>query len=90
MDLDFNFCDNLDFNFSDVEDFGMAKCFSKAPFGMMAPHMAGEEEMVNHGGPDENECEKAMNNDIKSDGFTFKLAPTEDVSFGLTKFFVLG
>ena len=80
MDLDFNFSDNFNFNFSDIEDFGMAKSFSNAPLGMMAPHMASEEEMVHHGGPDEHECEKAMSNDIRSNGFCFKLAPTEDVS----------
>ena len=71
---------DLSFNFSDVEDFGMAKCFSSAPLGMIAPHFAAEEEMVSHRGPDMNECEKALGNEIRSDGFCFKLAPTEDVS----------
>lgn len=71
---------DLCFNFSDVEDFGMAKCFSKAPLGMITPHFAGEAEMVNHHGPDMNECEQVLANEIRSDGFCFKLAPTEDVS----------
>jgi len=71
----------LNFNFSDVEDFGMAKCFSKAPVGMIMPHCAAEEEMVNHHGPDMKEAERVLDNEIKVDGFCFKLAPTEDVSF---------
>jgi hypothetical protein len=71
---------DLDFNFSDIEDFGMAKCFSKAPVGMIAPQFASEETMVNHQGPDMNECENMLANEIRSDGFCFKLAPTEDVS----------
>jgi hypothetical protein len=71
---------DLHFNFSDVEDFGMAKCFSNAPIGMIGPHFANEEEMVPAYGTDMKECEKAMSNEIRSDGFCFKLAPTEDVS----------
>ena len=43
---------DLNFNFNDVEDFGMAKCFSTAPLGMIAPHFSAETEMANHDGPD--------------------------------------
>lgn len=72
---------DLHFNFSDIENFGMAKCFSNAPMGMIGPHFATEEEMVDPSGTDMKECEKAMANEIRSDGFCFKLAPSEDVSF---------
>lgn len=72
--MDFNF------NFSDIEDFGMAKCFSNAPLGMIAPQYASEDQMAQQDGPDMKECEKAMSNEIRAEGFCFKLAPTEDVS----------
>lgn len=75
MDFDFNLP-----NFSDIESFGMAKCFSSAPVGMIAPHFAAEHEMAQHDGPSDAECERAMDNQIKVDGFCFKLAPSEDVS----------
>jgi hypothetical protein len=71
---------DLNFNFNDIEDFGMAKCFSSAPLGMIGPHFAAEGEMAPHDGPDMKEGEQFLNNEIKAEGFCFKLAPSEDVS----------
>ena len=36
--------------------------------------------MPTYDGADPKECEKALANEIRSDGFCFKLAPTENVS----------
>jgi hypothetical protein len=36
--------------------------------------------MAQQDGPDMKECEKAMLNEIRAEGFCFKLAPAEDVS----------
>lgn len=78
MDFDNNFdCgfDDIDYSFMDSEDFGLAKSFSTAPVGLLAPQ-------VNIAGAQasdaEKECEQRMDNEIKADGFCFKLHPAED------------
>jgi|TARA_B110000285_G_C14989969_1_gene545808 hypothetical protein len=68
------------FNFSafdgmDDEDFGLAKSFSTAPFGMIAPMQTLESAER----PDlEKEAAKDLSNEIRSDGFNFKLHPVND------------
>jgi 20S proteasome subunit beta 5 len=78
MDLyDCNFDAGFDVDFSgmDDEDFGLAKSFTTAPIGLITPSLTLEsQEEPNL----EKECEKAMNNEIRADGFCFKLHPAED------------
>jgi hypothetical protein len=50
-----------DFNFSDVEDFGLAKSFSNAPLGMIAPQFGSELTSSNNIDASEKaDCERAM------------------------------
>ena len=70
--------EDLDFNFDmpDLEgDFGLAKSFSTAPVMTLAPQISlkSVEEK-----PAEQEFQETLNNEIKVDGFNFKLHPSED------------
>jgi len=57
------------------EDFGLAKSFSSAPFGLINPYQS----LASAEKPNlEKECETTMSNEIRSDGFNFKLHPAED------------
>ena len=65
----------MDCSYLDEEDFGMAKSFSKASPMMIAPGMNLEK-------AEEPEMEKPMDslamNEIRTDGFCFKMHPSED------------
>ena len=81
MDFNYDFDAGCDQGFSDGmdflgdEDFGLAKCFTTAPIGLMAPGTSlASAEATNV----EKECEERMANEIKADGFCFKLHPSED------------
>jgi len=73
---DCNFDAGFSFGCGDYdEDFGLAKSFSTAPLGLISPYqsLASEEK------PDlDKECQNVMSNEIRSDGFNFKLHPSED------------
>ena len=65
----------MDWSFTADEDFGFAKSFSDTPVHAFAPGMAKKvfssmEPMA--------EAEKSRTEEIRSDGFDFKLAPVED------------
>ena len=75
FDCNFDAGFDLDFSGMDDEDFGLAKCFTTAPIGLITPGVSLEsQEEPNI----EKECMNSMNNEIKADGFCFKLHPTED------------
>jgi hypothetical protein len=76
MDFDFGMdaCD-MDFNFMANEEFGLAKSFTTAPVGLLAP-LTSLKSMEEPSA--DNECESHMGNEIKADGFCFKLHPSED------------
>jgi len=68
--------DLCDFSFAGEEDFGLAKSFSKQPLGTIAPGIT--DSKVTSTEDVEREFENISHNEIKSEGFCFKLAPTED------------
>ena len=66
----------MEFSCLENEDFGLAKSFTTAPLGLIAPSFnfnQKENEDV------ENECVNNLERDVVSDGLCFKLAPGEDV-----------
>lgn len=66
----------MDFSFLDNEDFGLAKSFSTAPLGMIAPAVnLKKKEQVDL----EHEYTDVISNEYVSDGFCFKLFPGENV-----------
>jgi len=67
---------DIDFSFMDNEDFGLAKSFSTAPVSLIAPQisLASKEQVA----PEKEYTECMEQNEIKAEGFCFKLAPTED------------
>ena len=58
----------------DDEDFGLAKSFSTAPFGMIAPMQS----LASAEQSEDKEAIKDLSNEIRSDGFNFKLHPVND------------
>ena len=69
--------DMLDFSFMDNEDFGLAKSFSTAPICALAPQYAfNKKDQIEV----EEEATHALENELISDGFCFKMAPCQDVS----------
>jgi hypothetical protein len=81
MDFNFNCNEGFDQEFSDGmdfladEDFGLAKSFTTAPIGLLAPGTSLKSAEATNV---EKECEERMANEIKADGFCFKLHPSED------------
>ena len=66
----------MDFSFFDNEDFGLAKSFSTAPLGAIAPQFnMKQKEQVDL----EREYTDVVDNSYVSDGFCFKLYPGENV-----------
>ena len=65
----------MDCSYLDDEDFGLAKSFTKAPWSIIAPNMTLKQS-------EEPDLEKPMENltlnEIRSDGFCFKMHPSED------------
>ncbi len=61
----------MDFSFLDNEDFGLAKSFSKAPVCALAPLFPYDKKDVEV----ENQMTDAIDNQLVSEGFCFKLAP---------------
>jgi len=59
----------------DDEDFGLAKSFSTAPLCMLAPgtNIASKSDVK-----EVNVVQDQMDNEIRSDGFCFKLHPSEN------------
>jgi hypothetical protein len=81
--MTFSFAADDDFgNSYDMdEEFGLAKNFTNAPLGSMFPGNVDENKNVAQDA--DRECEGAfhnniVNNEIKADGFCFKLAPVEN------------
>lgn len=72
----------MDWNFTADEDFGFAKSFSDTPAFAFAPGM--NKKAFTTMEP-EREAEAARTEEIRSDGFNFKLAPVDDVSDSLNK-----
>src|SRR5690348_12574174 len=67
----------MDFSFLDNEDFGLAKSFSTAPLGCIAPQVnMKQKEQVDL----DKEYTEAVSNSCVTDGFCFKLYPGENVS----------
>ena len=64
-----SFCDEIN-----DEDFGLAKSFSTAPLGMIAPMQS----LSSVEKTDEKDAIKELSNEIRSDGFNFKLHPVND------------
>ena len=60
-------------NFDFGEDFGLAKSFSDAPVHAFAPGFSVQK--VHTPFEQEAQAEEALSNEIRSDGFNFKLAP---------------
>ena len=74
FDFDFDAGYDQDYSFMDSEDFGLAKSFTTAPFGLIDPAA----NLKAHENPDiEREAEN-VHTEIKSDGFCFKMHPSED------------
>jgi hypothetical protein len=74
-DFDAGFGMQTTFDCMDDENFGLAKSFSTAPIGIIQPY----ETLASAEKPDlEKENEKNIHNEIRSDGFNFKLHPAED------------
>lgn len=75
MDFDTGF--DFDFSCMDDEDFGLAKSFTTAPIGLVAPD-------VSLASAEETDLEKECENDVLNpgpigvEGFNFKLHPVED------------
>jgi hypothetical protein len=73
--LSFETQDNFDFDFLGDEDFGLAKSFTDKPLHQIAP-------LANFQNTHEDSVERLVDhnvvNEIRADGFCFKLAPTED------------
>jgi hypothetical protein len=74
MDFDTGF--DFDFSCLDDEDFGLAKSFTTAPIGLVAPEVSlASAEQTDL----DKECENALNRDpVGVEGFNFKLHPVED------------
>jgi len=74
--------ENFDYGFDldipsylDDEDFGLAKSFTTAPMGLITPSIS----LKSQEKPDlYKECEKLQENEIKAEGFCFKLHPSEN------------
>jgi hypothetical protein len=66
---------DMNFDFASADDFGLAKNFSPAPTMMITPEVK-HEEFTNY----ETDSQFQMGDDeIRSDGFCFKMAPVENV-----------
>jgi hypothetical protein len=67
---------DMDLSFLDKEEFGIAKSFTTAPVSLIAPdinfHSAQNVDIEKQGE------QEAANHEIRSDGFCFKLAPSQD------------
>ena len=74
MDLSFE-PENFAMDGFDSEDFGLAKSFSNAPVLQSAPLAEFHNVSADETG---REAMTAEANEIKAEGFCFKLAPTED------------
>jgi hypothetical protein len=75
---DFDAGFDLDFSCMDEADFGLAKTFTTAPMGLIAPGTSLKEaEAVNV----DRECEEYVldrTHEIKQEGFCMKFYPTQD------------
>ena len=58
------------------EDFGLAKSFSNASVFAIAPGFSAQK--VFTALEETEQAEEALSNEIRSDGFNFKLAPVDD------------
>jgi len=68
----------MNFDFTAEEDFGLAKSFTNIPMGVIAPAIHGERETTED--DLKKEFQSVTENEIKADGFCFKMAPGQDVS----------
>ena len=64
---------NWDF---ETEDFGLASSFSSAPVFAVSPEIAARKHFIQE--DNQHQAEEALSNEIRSDGFCFKLAPVDD------------
>jgi len=67
--------DNFDFDFQGDEDFGLGKSFTTGSMHQIAPLQTFQN---THEDEVEREVDASNVNEIRADGFCFKLAPTED------------
>lgn len=75
MDFDFGF--DMDYSCMDSEDFGLASSFTTAPIGIISPEINLQSAEVPN--TDKEWEQQVLNNsEIRSDGFCFKLHPSED------------
>ena len=74
MELNFE-ADCFDSDFTPCEDFGLAKSFTSTPIDQIAPLV----NFNNHNAAEvENQIEQNDANEVRVDGFCFKMAPVED------------
>lgn len=71
----------MDWEFTGEDDFGLASSFSSAPVFAFAPTLEGKHHTSFK--DVQAEAESDRTDEIRSDGFCFKLAPTEDVSHSI-------
>ena len=67
---------DMDWSFTDSEDFGLAKSFSNTPVHAIHPEISGGKQFT--AVEETDQAEQALTNEIRSDGFNFKLAAVED------------
>ena len=72
----------MDWDFAAEEDFGLAKSFTNAPLGIISPSL--DDEIRQNEYSTDQLAKDAINLDgeqnMRVDGFNFKMAPSNDVS----------
>lgn len=67
---------DFDFNFSGNEDFGLAKSFSREPIAVIKP---GRPNAQTTNQDLDSEFTQCMQDEIRAEGFNFRIAPDQDV-----------